>query len=247
MLLAWRRLLGRIFATSSHAGVSFVHPSDYSELLVLVHQNRTIVLNKSTRILKSYPLCHHHCLHRDGNSGFPPRRSRVLSPASRRSSLTSSRFFATNNRLGDGLLDLRELCLPLSDDLDSRNFSLREVRCSHQPISSDFLIEINCCIFLQSNSEYFFTEYIILDAFRLSLSHVKVVIKRLLSKLFKKFSIAIVLKASDDFPHCELRHILCTELCFHNDLRLPMQSSSIRPWSHSYAIILFVLSSQSFT
>ena len=36
--------------------------------------------------------------------------------------------FLCNNRLGDGSLDLRELCLPLSDDLDSRNFSFREIR-----------------------------------------------------------------------------------------------------------------------
>ena len=36
-----------------------------------------------------------------------------------------------------------------------------------------------------------------------------------------------VIEALDDFPHCELRHVLCTEFCFHNDLRLPIQSSSI--------------------
>ena len=34
---------------------------------------------------------------------------------------------------------------------------------------------------------------------------------------------------------------MCTELCFHNDLRLRMQYSSIQPWSQPYAIILFVL------
>ena len=54
-------------------------------------------------------------------------------------------------------------CLPLSDDLDSRNFSFREIRRSHQPVSSDFLIEINGCVLLQGNSEKFLTENVILD------------------------------------------------------------------------------------
>ena len=82
--------------------------------------------------------------------------------------------------------DLRELRLPLSDDLDSRNFSFREVRRSHQPVSSDFLIEINGCVLLQSNSENFLTEDVIQDAFRLALSHVEIVVQCLLSKLLRK-------------------------------------------------------------
>ena len=65
----------------------------------------------------------------------------------------------------------------------------------------------------------------------------------LLSTLFRKFSITIFLEALDDFLHCEQRHILCTELCFHNDLRLLLQSSLFDNslGSLSYAIILFVL------
>ena len=55
--------------------------------------------------------------------------------------------FLGKNRLGDGLLDLCELRLSLSDDLDSRNLSFREV---HPPISSDFLIEINGCVFFKA-------------------------------------------------------------------------------------------------
>ena len=109
-----------------------------------------------------------------------------------------------NNRLGDGLFDLRELRLPLSDDHDSRNLSFREVRCSHQPVSSDFLIEINGCVLLQSNSENFLTENVVRDAFRLALSHVEIVIQCLLSKLLRKFSITIVFEALDDVVHCEL-------------------------------------------
>ena len=88
--------------------------------------------------------------------------------------------------------ELRELCLRLSDDLDSRNFSFREVRRFHQPVSSDFLIEINGCVLLQRNSENLLTENAIQDAFRLALSHVEIVIQCLLSKLLRKFSITFV-------------------------------------------------------
>ena len=40
----------------------------------------------------------------------------------------------------------------------------------------------------------------------------------------------------------ELRHVLCTELGFHNNLRLPMQASSIQLRSQSVTVILLVLS-----
>ena len=93
--------------------------------------------------------------------------------------------------------DLRELCLLLSDDLDSRNFSFREVR-SHQPVSSDFLIEINGCVLLQGNSENYLTESVIQDTFRLALSCVEEVIQCLLSKLLRKFSITVVFEALND-------------------------------------------------
>ena len=111
--------------------------------------------------------------------------------------------------------DLRELCLLLSDVLDSRNFSFREVRRSHQPVSSDFLIGINGCVLLQGNSENFLTENVVQDVFRLTLSHVEVVIQCLLSKLLKKFSITVVFKTLNDVVHCELCNILCSELRFH--------------------------------
>ena len=120
--------------------------------------------------------------------------------------------FLCNNRLGDGSLDLRELCLPRSDDLDSRNFSFREIRRSHQPVSSDFLIEINGCVLLQGNSENFFTKNVALNAFSLALSHVEIVIQCLLSKLLRKFSISVVVEALNDVVHCELCNILCSEL-----------------------------------
>ena len=100
--------------------------------------------------------------------------------------------FLCNNRLGDGFFDLRELCLPLCDDLDSRNFSFREIRRSHQPISSNYLIEINGCVLLQSNSENFFTENVILNAFSLALSHVKIVIQCLLSKLYVEEVVSVL-------------------------------------------------------
>ena len=95
-------------------------------------------------------------------------------------------------------------CLPLSDDLDSRNFSLREVRCSHQPVSSDSLIEINCCVLLQSNSENLFTKNVIQDAFRLFLVSCQNNCPVRHSKLLRKFSITIVFEALDDVVHCEL-------------------------------------------
>ena len=173
-----------------------------------------------------------------GASAYPPRRSRAVSPASRRSSLTSPRFRATIVWVM-AFLTCARLCLPLSDDLDSKNFSFREVRCSHQPVSSDFLIEINGCVLLQSNSENVHGN-VIQDALRLTLSHVEIVIQCLLSKLPRKFSINIVFEALDDVVHCELRHILCAEVRFHNDLRLSMQSSSIQPWSQSFMIFHFV-------
>ena len=116
--------------------------------------------------------------------------------------------------------DLRELCLPLSDDLDSRNFSFREVRRSHQPVSSDFLIEINGCVLFQGNSENFFPENVIQDAFRLALSHVEVAIQCLLSKLLRKFSITVVFEALNAVVHCELCNSLCSELRFHKVLAL---------------------------
>ena len=137
--------------------------------------------------------------------------------------------FLCNNRLGDGFLDLRKLCLPLSDDFDSRNFSFREIRRSHQPVSSNFLIEINGCVLLQSNSENFFTENAILNAFSLALSHVEIVIQCLLSKFFRKFSMTVVFEAFDDVVHCELHNIMCSELCFHNDFRCPC-----KPLRHSF-------------
>ena len=90
---------------------------------------------------------------------------------------------------------------PESNDLDSRNFSFREMRRSHQPVSSDFLIEINGCVLLQGSNENFFTENVILDAFRLALSHVEVVIQCLLSKLLRKFSITVVFEALNDVVH----------------------------------------------
>ena len=124
----------------------------------------------------------------------------------------------------------------LSDDVDSRNFSFREIRRSHQPVSSDFLIEINGCVLLQGNSDNFFTENEILDAFRLALSHVEVVIQCLLSKLLKKLSITVVFEALNDVVHCELCNILCSELRFHNGLRLSMQTSPIQPWSQSVTV-----------
>ena len=129
-----------------------------------------------------------------------------------------------------------ELCLPLCDDLDSRNFSFREIRRSHQPVSSNFLIEINGCVLLQGNSENFFTENVILNAFSLALSHVAIVIQCLLSKLFRKFSIPVVFEAFDDVVHCELCNILCSELCFHNGFRLSVQTSPIQPWSQSVTV-----------
>ena len=138
--------------------------------------------------------------------------------------------FLCNSRLGDGSLDLRELCLPLSDDFDSSNFSFREIRRSQQPVSSNFLIEINGCVLLQSNSENFFTENVILNAFSLVLSHVEIVIQCLLSKP-SEFSIPIVFEAFNDVIHCELCNILYSELCFHNDSRLSVQTSPIQPWS----------------
>ena len=100
---------------------------------------------------------------------------------------------------------------------------------------------------LQSNSENLLTENFIQDAFRLSLSDVEIVIQCLLSKLLMKFSITIVFEALDDVVHCELRHIVCTELCFHNDLRL-----SSRPLRYSLGLNLSRSSSlhstcQSFT
>ena len=67
--------------------------------------------------------------------------------------------FLCNNRLGDGFFDLRELCLPLSDDLDCGNFSFREIRRSQQPVSCDFLIETST-----------------MNAFSLALSHVETVV-----------------------------------------------------------------------
>ena len=82
--------------------------------------------------------------------------------------------------------------------------SFREFRRSHQPVSSDFLIEINGCVLLQGNSENFFTENVIQDAFRLALSHVEVVIQCFLSKLIRKFSITVVFEALNDVVHCEL-------------------------------------------
>ena len=43
-----------------------MHPSDQSELPVLVHPDRTMILSNSTlMILKSCPLGHHHSLHRN--------------------------------------------------------------------------------------------------------------------------------------------------------------------------------------
>ena len=111
--------------------------------------------------------------------------------------------------------------------------SLREIRRSHQPVSSDFLIEINGCVLLQGNSENFLTENVIQDAFRLALSHVEVVIQCLLSKLLRKLSISVVFEALNDVVHCELCNILCSELRFHNGLRLSMQTSPIQPWSQS--------------
>ena len=144
--------------------------------------------------------------------------------------------FLCNSRLGDGPLDLRELCLPLSDDLDSRNFSFREIRRSHQPVSSDFLIEINGCVLLQGNSKNFLTENVILNAFSLALSHVEVVIQCLLSKLLTKFSITVVFEALNDVVHCELCNILCSELRFHTDFRLSVQTSPIQPWSPSVTV-----------
>ena len=146
-----------------------MHPSDSSELLVLVHPDRTMILKQfdSDSEIRSSLVIITLSIEMEirGVSAYPPGRSRALSPASRRS-YPDVLTFLCNNRLGDGFLYLRELCpLRLSDYLDSRNFSLREVRCSHQPVSSDCLIEINCCILLQSNGENFFTEDIILDAF----------------------------------------------------------------------------------
>ena len=67
------------------------------QALLSWHPARTTALNNLTLILKSCQIDHHHCFHENGSSGpqYPPGRSRALSPASRRSSLTSSRFFAT--------------------------------------------------------------------------------------------------------------------------------------------------------
>ena len=79
------------------------------------------------------------------------------------------------------------------------------------------------------------------DAFRLALSHVEIVIQCLLSKLLRKFSTTIVFEALDDVVHCAVRHILCAELRFHNDLRLSMQSSPMQPWSQSVTIYQFEL------
>ena len=89
-------------------------------------------------ILKSSPLGHHHCLHRDGNSGLQHIHQDdlalclLLFPEIIRDFLT----FLCNNRLVDGLFDLLELCLPLSDDLDSEiSLSVRfDVLISQYPL-----------------------------------------------------------------------------------------------------------------
>ena len=116
------------------------------------------------------------------------------------------------------------------------NFSFREIRRSHQPVSSDFLIKINGCVLLQGNSENLFTKNVVLNAFSLALSHVEIVIQCLLSKLFKKFSITVVFEALNDVVHCELCNNLCSELRLHNDFRLSVQTSPIQPWSQSVAV-----------
>ena len=74
-----------------------------------------MILSKSTLILKSCPLGDQHYLHRDGNSGLRHILQGGLALC-RGSSVTT---FLGNSRLGDGLLDMRKLCLPLSNDLDS--------------------------------------------------------------------------------------------------------------------------------
>ena len=79
-------------------------------------------------------------------------------------------------------------------------------------------------------------ENVILDAFRLALSHVEVVIQCLLSKFLRKFSITVVFEALNDVVHCELCNVLCSELCFHHGLRLSMQTSPIQPWSQSVTV-----------
>ena len=43
-------------------------------------------------------------------------------------------------------------------------------------------------------------------------------------------------EAFDDVVHCELCNILCSELCFHNDFRLSVQTSPIQPWSQSVMV-----------
>ena len=71
------------------------------------------------------------------------------------------------------------------------------------------------------------------STFRLALSHVEVVIQCLLSLLLRKFSTTFVFEALNDVVHCELCNILCSELRFHNGLRLSVQTSPIQPWSQS--------------
>ena len=188
-----------------------------------------------TLILKSCQLDHHHCFHEDGNSRpqHIHQGALALSPASRRSSLTSSRFFAKSS--GWWPFWPARVVSALGDDLHSRNFSFREIRRSHQPVSSTFLIEINDCVLLQSNRENFITEKVILTAFSLALSHVKIVIQCLLSKLLRKFSITVVFEALNDIVHCWLRNILCSEL-FSQCFRLSVQTSPIQPWSLSVTV-----------
>ena len=130
--------------------------------------------------------------------------------------------------------DLRELCLPLCDDLDSRNFSFREIRRSHQPVSSNFLIEINGCVLLQGNSENFFTENVILNAFSLALSHVEIVIQ---------CTSCPSSSGSSPYP-LSLRHLmmlstvqhLVFRALFSQGFRLSVQTSPIQPWSQSVTV-----------
>ena len=102
-----------------------------------------------------------------------------------------------NNRLGDGLFLTCASCVCswVMILIPEISLSVRFDALTSQPVSSDFLIEINGCVLLQSNSENFTTENVIQDAFSLALFHVEIVIQCLLSKLLKKFSTTIVFQS----------------------------------------------------
>ena len=131
------------------------------------------------------------------------------------------RQFHCMNRLGDGLLDLREMCLPLKDDLDSKiSRSVRfDVLTSQYPR----------IVLLQSNSENFFTENVILDAFRLALSHVEIVIQCLLSKLLRKLSITVFFEALNMM----LSTVNCATYCVQNFLFTMVFGCPCKPLRYS--------------